>query len=139
MTRFELFLPRHDQGIPVRLDVPPIPPAAELPVEALLRPEPTWTVPDLAGALHCLDLPAQCATMGTPRFVDVTFRFALSRWPLEEEAAVYVTAIDEGAASPDSFLAELLASRERADLGSGLVSPWDAAFPFAATPDKERA
>ena len=87
-------------------------------MEALLRPEPTWTVPDLAGALHCLDLPAQCATMGTPRFVDVTFQFALRRWPLEEEAEVYVTAIDEGSTSPAAFLAELLASRERGGSGT---------------------
>ena len=139
MNRFELFLPRHDQGIPVRLNVPPIPHAVALPVEALLRPEPTWTVPDLAASLRCLDLPAQCATMGTPRFVDVTYQFALRRWPLDEEAAVYVTAIDHGETSPDAFLGELLASRERADLGPALPSPWDAAFPYAPAADKERA
>jgi hypothetical protein len=139
MTRFELFLPRHDQGIPVRLEVPEIPLPIALPVEALLRPEPTWAVPDLAAALPCLGLPAQCATMGTPRFVDVAYHFVLQRWPLVEEAAVYITAIDEGGITPDSFLAELLASRERADLGPALPSPWDAAFPFAPAADKERA
>ncbi len=139
MSRFELYLPRHDQGLPVRLNVPVIPPPAPMPVEALLRPEPTWTVPDLAGALGCLDLPAQCATMGTARFVDACYQFTLQRWPLIEEAAVYVHAIDEGAVGPKGFLAELLASRERADLGSRLPSPWDATFPFAPAADKERA
>jgi len=136
--RFELYLPRHDQGIPVRLNVPRIPPTSPLPVEALLRPEPTWTVSDLAAFVHCLDLPAQCATMGTPRFVDVTYQFALRRWPLDEEAAVYVTAIDQGETSPSAFLAELLASRERADLGPALPSPWDAAFPYAPAADMEQ-
>ena len=135
MTRFELFLPRHDQGIPVRLAVPPIPPEAALPVEALLRPEPTWTVSELAGAVSCLDLASQCATMGTPRFVDVAFQFVLQRWPMNEEASVYVQVIDEGQTSPDALLSELLACRERADLGPGLISPWDAAFPFTPRPD----
>ncbi len=139
VTRFELYLPRHDQGIPVRLNIPPIPLAAALPVEALLRPEPTWTVADLAASLFCLDLAAQCATMGTPRFVDVTYRFALQRWPMDEEAAVYVTAIDNGETTPEGFLAELLASRERMDLGLSLPSPWDAVFPYAPAADKERA
>lgn len=134
-ARFELFLPRHDQGIPVRLDVPSIPPAAALPVETLLRPEPAWTVPDLAAALGCLQLPRQRKLMGTPRFVDAGFQFALRRWPLDEEAAVYIRALDDGTTRPEAFLAELLASRERADLGDALPSPWDAMFPFRAARD----
>jgi hypothetical protein len=68
--------------------------------------------------------------MGTPRFVDVSFQYVLRRWPLEEEAFVFVRAIDQADMTPDGFLAELLASRERADLGPGLPSPWDAHFPF---------
>jgi hypothetical protein len=136
MGRFEIFLPRHGQGIPVRLDVPP---PAPVPVEALLQPEPAWTVPDLARALGCLDLPAQCAAMGTRRFVDVGFQFVVRRWPVDEEVAVFARAIEEGGMSPESFLAELLASRERADLGAALASPWDATFPFAPASAKERA
>jgi hypothetical protein len=138
-ARFEIYLPRHEQGIPVRLTVPAIPPPAALPVEALLRPEPAWTVAALAAALPCLDLPAQREAMGSARFVDVCFQFALRRWPLPDEAAVYVQAIDEGGTSPAAFLAELLASRERADLGEALASPWDATFPFAPASAKERA
>jgi hypothetical protein len=139
VARFEIFLPRHDQGIPVRLEVPVIPPASPVPVEALLQPEPAWTVPDLARALACLDLPAQRAAMGTRRFVDVSFQFVLRRWPGDEEAAVFARAIEEGFMTPEGFLAELLGSRERADLGDALASPWEAAFPFAAVSAMERA
>jgi hypothetical protein len=136
---FTLFLPRHGQGIPVRLTVPAIPPAAALPVAALLQAENSWTGADLAHAVQCLDLPAQRAAMGTARFVDVSFQLVLQRWPMDEEGAVFVQAIDEGATSPDAFLAELLGSRERADLPAALPSPWDAAFPFAPAAAKERA
>jgi hypothetical protein len=138
-ARFALFLPRHGQGIPVRLDVPAMAPPVRLPVEALLQPETAWTGADLAGAVRCLDLPAQRAAMGTRRFVDVGFRFVLQRWPLPEEQAVYVQAIDDDTLSPDAFLVELLASRERRDLPPGLPSPWDAAFPFTPASVKERA
>jgi hypothetical protein len=130
MARLELFLPRHDQGIPVRVDVPVIPAPSPVPVEALLQPEPAWTVSALAGALPCLDLAGQRVRMGTQRFVDVSFQFVLRRWPLEEEALVFGRAIDEGGMTAAGFLAELLASRERADLGPDLASPWDAHFPF---------
>jgi hypothetical protein len=130
MARLELFLPRHDQGIPVRVTVPVIPAPSPVPVEALLRPEPAWTVAALAASLGCLDLAGQCERMGTQRLVDVSFQYVLRRWPLEEEAFVFVRAIDQGEMSPDGFLAELLASRERADLGPDLPSPWDAQFPF---------
>ncbi len=139
VARFEIFLPRHGQGIPVRLDVPVIPPAAPVPVEALLQAEPAWTVPDLARALGCLDLPAQRAAMGTRRFVDVGFQFVLRRWPVDEEAAVFARAIDEDGMTTEAFLTELLGSRERADLGPALASPWEAAFPFAPVAVKERA
>jgi hypothetical protein len=136
---FALFLPRHGQGIPVRLTIPPIPPPKPRPVESLLQPEPAWSVPDLARAIPCLHLKAQRAAMGTPRFVDACFQFALHRWPLDEEAAVYIQALEHKSATPDSVLAELLTSRERADLGDALPSPWDAAFPFTPVPAKERA
>jgi hypothetical protein len=138
VARFDLFLPLHGQGIPVRLEVPVMPAPAPVRVEALLRPEPAWQVADLAAALGCLDLAAQREAMGTPRFVDVCFQFALRRWPMDEEGAVYVQALEEGSASPDSVLGELLASRERADLGPALPSPWDATFPFAPAAAKER-
>jgi hypothetical protein len=136
---FALFLPRHAQGIPVRLTVPKIPPPSRRAVESLLELEPAWSVPDLAAAVPSLNLKAQRAAMGTPRFVDACFQFALQRWPLDEEAAVYIQALDTRAATPDSVLGELLASRERADLGDALPSPWDAAFPFTFVPAKEHA
>jgi hypothetical protein len=139
VATFVLFLPRHDQGIPVRLTVPLLDPPAPVRVEALLRPEPAWTVDALSPALSCLDLPAQRAAMGTHRFVDAGFQFVLRRWPMDDEAAVFAQAIDEGGMSPEAFLSELLGSRERADLGPDLASPWDATFPFAPVPAKERA
>lgn len=136
---FTLFLPRHGQGIPVRLNVPALPPPAMLRVEALLQPDAAWTGADLAGAVRCLDLPAHLAAMGARRFVDVCFRLVLHRWPLPGESVVYVHAIADGSTSADELMTELLQSRERADLPAALASPWDASFPFAASSAKERA
>ena len=57
-ARFALFLPRHGQGIPVRLDVPAMAPPVRLPVEALLQPETAWTGADLAGSRDAAALAA---------------------------------------------------------------------------------
>jgi hypothetical protein len=78
----------------------------------------------------CLDLAAQRAAMGTARFVDVTYRFVLLRWPSPAASQVFCLALDEERVSPEAFLLELLGGRERADLGDGLASPWEPAFPY---------
>ncbi|MEJ0049022.1 MAG: hypothetical protein WDN04_25125 [Rhodospirillales bacterium] len=129
-TDFELFLPRRDQSIRVRLVVPVLLPPHQVHVEQLLVEPPTWTAADLSRAPHCLNLADERAAMGTPRFVDVTFRFALNRWPGDEEASVYVRALDREGTSEVDFLLELLTSRERADLEPALPSPWDPLFPY---------
>jgi hypothetical protein len=99
-------------------------------VAALVHGERQWTVAEFAAAPGCLGLAAERAAMGTARFVDVTFQFALRRWPSEAEAQVYCAALDEDRLAPDAMLGELLASRERADLGPALASPWDPDFPY---------
>jgi hypothetical protein len=128
---FELHLPRHGQGVRTRLAVPQLTLPGMLRVEVLLRPDPAWTVADLLPALRCLSLPAQLATLGTARFIDAAYRFALQRWPEPGEAAAYSLALAQGGATADDVLHELLTSRERVDLGPGLISPWDPAYPFA--------
>ena len=127
---FELFLPRRDQSIRVRLSVPELVPPLRARVEQLLVEPPTWTVADVCRAPHCLNLAAERAAMGTPRFVDVTFHFALNRWPADDEASVYVRALDAEGTGEADFLVELLTSRERADLDPALPSPWDPLFPY---------
>ncbi len=128
---FELFVPRRDQGMRLRLTVPVGVPASLAPVQDLVRGELTWKVGDLAGKPGCLDMAGQLRAMGTSRFVDATFQFVLQRWPSKAEAQVYRLALDEERLAPDGLLIELLGGRERADLGDGLASPWDPAFPFA--------
>ncbi len=129
---FELFLPRHGQGVRTRLQVPQLNLARGTNVEQLLRAELAWTAPDLLPHLACLSLPRHHAAMGTARFIDCAYRFALSRWPSRAERQVYSRALQEGGLSAEAFMAELLASRERQDLQPALASPWDATFPFAA-------
>jgi hypothetical protein len=128
---FELFLPAHDEIMPVRLTVPRLAPPQAAAVGDLVRGERTWTVADVMRAPACLGLAAQRASMGTARFVDVTYRFAVRRWPTPAEAQVYCLALDEERLSPEGLLLELLGGRERADLGEALASPWEPAFPYA--------
>lgn len=129
---FELYLPRQAQGVRTGLVVPQVTLPEMLRVESLLRPEPAWTVDDLLLALECLELAAQLASLGSSRFIDAAYRFALNRWPERGEAAAYTRALADGAASADDVVRELLTSRERADLGPGLISPWDPAYPFVS-------
>jgi hypothetical protein len=70
--------------------------------------------------------------MGTTRFLDAIFHFALRRWPEKAEATVYGQALESADVTADELLSELLSSRERAELDPGLVSPWDPEFPFPA-------
>jgi len=127
---FELYLPRRDQGVRTGVVVPQIDLAGPAKVEALLRPEPAWTTTDVLPFLACLDPAGQVARLGPARFIDAAYRFALNRWPGKGEALAYDRALAEGAASADDVLRELLTSRERADLGPDLISPWDPGFPF---------
>jgi hypothetical protein len=65
----------------------------------------------------------------------------LNRWPGDEEASVYIRALDKEGTLETDFLLELLSSRERADLDPALPSPWDPLFPFigAAVRQEEAA
>lgn len=136
---FDLFLPRHGQAIRVRLVVPRLTPPAPARVEDLLQPRAVWQVPELLPHLDCLNLAANRAEMGTARFVDVSLRFCLRRWPAAEEADVYIRALTHEGLSEAGFLTELLTSRERADLGQALASPWDAEFPYTGPLSRSRA
>jgi hypothetical protein len=127
---FELFLPSSDAVFPMRLTVPRLEPPSAASVGDLVRGETTWRVADLMQAPACLGLAAQHAAMGTARFVDVTYQFALRRWPAPAEAQVFARALDEERLSPDGFLQELLGGRERADLGDALATPWEPSFPY---------
>jgi len=131
---FELFLPRHNQAVRLRLAVPALAPASAAPVERLFGQTFAWSVPALRKHPGCLALAAQHAAMGTARFVDVTFRFVLRRYPEAEEATVYRLALDQLRLSPEAFLLELLDGRERRDLGDALASPWDPELPYNAVP-----
>ena len=131
-ARFELFLPRHGQGVRAMLMVPDVALAAPVRVEELLRPEPRWTVADLLPALACLDLPGQLRALGPVRFIEAAYWFALRRWPGKGEAEAYGRALADGDASAEDVVRELLTSLERRDLGDELASPWDQDFPFAA-------
>jgi hypothetical protein len=125
-----LFLPQKRSGIRVRLAVPPLQARAVARVEALLVEEAGWTAAHLLAHPACLALDASLAAMGTARFLDAAFRFALHRWPEAAEAAVYGHALESHDVSPQSLLVELLSSRERAELPPALVSPWHPEFPF---------
>ena len=136
---FDLFLPRHGQGIRVRLSVPVLQPVAPARVEDLLQPRAIWRVADALPHLSCLKLEEARTAMGTPRFVDVSFRFALRRWPGPDEAAVYIRALQIEGLTPEGLLTELLTGRERADLDTALASPWDAEFPYTGPLTRSRA
>lgn len=127
---FELYVPRWDQGMRLLLTVPVLAAAAAASVGDLVRGERRWRVGDLAGKPGCLDMAGQRRAMGTCRLVDAAFQFVLQRWPTKAEAQVYRLALEEERLAPEGLLVELLAGRERADLGDSLASPWDPAFPF---------
>jgi len=131
---FELFLPRQGQGVRTGLTVPAITLTAPVNVEALLRPDPGWTVDDLLPSLRCLELGAQLASLGMARFIDAAYRFAVGRWPVPGESQAYTLALTGGSASADDVLRDLLTSRERQDMGPDLISPWDPGFPFGPVP-----
>ncbi len=117
----------------VRLPVPRLPPAPRVRVEALLEKEPAWQVADFLAYPDSIRFAASLAAMGSARFVDMAFRFALERWPAAHEAAFYGAALDRGELGATALVIELMRSRERADLGPALVSPWDPAFPFPSS------
>ncbi len=132
-TLFELFLPRHRQGVRASLIVPAVTLSRTNTVETLLAPGACWTVSDLLTNIGCLGLAGHKAGMGTARFIDAAFRFALCRWPSKAEAEVYARALDGLGLTADDMLRELLTSRERQDVKTPLASPWDSAFPFATS------
>jgi hypothetical protein len=126
-----LHLPRHGRTAPMGLMVPPLARLAPVAVESLLQSPPSWTVDDLLAAPACLDAAVNCRRMGTRRFVDAGYRFVLDRWPSKSETRLHTENLDRGRISPQDFLLDLIGSRERADRGPYLPSPFDDTFPFA--------
>ncbi len=125
-----LTLKAGDASVTVRLAVPP--PANRLPctVESLLAPPAGWTVADVLAHPGCLAWADQLATLGIARFIDAAFRFALHRWPSAAEASVHARALSRGSVTAEAFVVRLLGSRERADIGPGLMSPFHPDFLF---------
>ncbi len=127
-----LHLPRAGESLVARIALPHRPPASAASVESLIETPPGWTVQHVRAAPDCLDLAANLAAMGAPRFVDMVFHFALRRWPAPHEAQFYGRLIEAREISPNELLLELLDGRERAELDAALASPWDPEFPFLA-------
>lgn len=131
----DLVVPARAQGLRLRTMVPPLAAQAPASVEALLARPAAWTAADLLSHPAALGLPACLAAMGPARFVEVTYRFALARWPSEAERQVDAAALQSGQLTPEALLVELLGSREHVELaardGPALPSPWDAAFPYS--------
>jgi hypothetical protein len=125
-----LHLPHHGRTAPMALMVPRLDQAAPIKVEALLADAPSWTVDDLLAAPGCLEASENRRRMGTPRFVDAAYRFVLDRWPSKAEQLLHTRNLDHGRLGPQDLLLDLLGSRERAELGTALPSPFDAVFPF---------
>ena len=128
-----LHLPHTGLSASMAVDVPPREPVAPQTVEALLSVPPGWTGADLLARPDCLDLAGSLAAMGGARFVDGLFRFVLQRWPSPAEARLHAAALQLGRVTPHGLLVELLTCRERADMASGLASPFDPEFPFSAS------
>jgi len=126
-----LHLPAHARTAPMALIVPHLTPPPPVPVETLLATPKTWTLADLLAAPACLDPAGNFGRMGAPRFVDGMYRFVLGRWPSKAEVRLHTQNLDRGRVTPEEFLADMLISRERADLPAELPSPFDPAFPFS--------
>jgi hypothetical protein len=112
------------------LMVPPLAATAPVAVETLLASPPSWTAADLLASPGCLDATGHCRRLGTRRFIDAGYRFVLDRWPSKAETSLHTDNLDRGRISPQDFLLDLIGSRERADRGPYLPSPFDDMFPF---------
>ena len=121
-----------DRGFrtPMMVAVPPLDPPRAASVESLLVEPPGWVTGDLLAYPGCLRLAANYERLGAAAFVDAVFRFALGRWPSAAETCMNVDDLTRGRISAEGLLLDLLASPERADMGPGLPSPFDADFPF---------
>jgi hypothetical protein len=125
-----LHLPLHGRTATMGLVVPPLAPGHPVAVETLLESPLSWTVDDLLAAPGCLDAPGNRRRLGTRRFVDGGYRFVLDRWPSKAESRLHTDNLDRERLTPQDFLVDLLGSRERADMGKLLPSPFDDTFPF---------
>jgi hypothetical protein len=125
-----LHLPLHGRTAPMGLMVPPLAFRSAIAVEDLLAIPPSWTVDDLLAAPACLDAAGNYERLGTQRFVDALYRFVFDRWPSKAEARLHSENLVRGRLGPQDVLVDLLGSRERADLGPALPSPFDDTFPF---------
>jgi hypothetical protein len=125
-----LHLPRHGSFAPMAILVPKLNDVQPVAVEALLASHPSWTVDHLLASPGCLDAAGNHRRVGSARFVDAAYRFVLARWPTRSEAGLHVNNLDRSRIGPQDLVLDLLRSRERADLGPLLPSPFDPAFPF---------
>jgi hypothetical protein len=128
-----LHLPRYGRTAPMALVVPQLTPPQQASVESLLAAPPTWRVADLREKIACLQPDQNFAQLGAARYIDAAYRFVLCRWPSKAESRLHTANLEHHRVSPQDFLRDLLASRERADLGTHLISPFDAEFPFTFT------
>jgi hypothetical protein len=128
-----LHLPRYGRTAPMGLVVPPLAPVEPASVESLLAAPPTWCVTDLLHNIACLQADKNFAGLGAARYIDAAYRFVLSRWPSKAESRLHISNLEHRRVSPQDLLRDLLTSRERADLGTHLISPFDAEFPFTFT------
>jgi hypothetical protein len=129
-----LHLPRQKSSAPMALHVPPLDPPQKVTVEALLAPEPSWSVADLLTVPSCLDGEANFRRMGAHRFVDALYRFVFDRWPSKAEARLHTDNLGRRRLTPQDLLVDMLKSGERADLGPALISPFDPLYPFTFEP-----
>jgi len=125
-----MYLPRTGISAAMGLTVPPLAPSKPATVETLLLMQAEWRPADLLASPGCLDMDANLARMGSPRFVDGVFRFVLGRWPSAAEARLHTESLAAGRITAGGLLIELLQSRERADIEAPLLSPFDTDFPF---------
>jgi hypothetical protein len=115
----------------------PIAPARVVPLPEPGTPDRThlfsaqvWSVRDVLACIDRFDLPRQCEEMGAERFVDVSYRFCLERWPRREEAESDRLNLQSGILAAEDLIRRLLLSDERRALGPSLPGAFDHRFPF---------
>jgi len=113
---------------PARHMIPVMERSRPVAVQELVRRR-RWTANDLVRNIGCLHLSENARTMGSFRFVDVTYFFLLNRW-MDEAALVHVRKLEGGETSPEEFFTEVALSEERLASSSVLPGPYDGRFPY---------
>ena len=129
----EFFLPRHGRSARVQVVLPELDLSGERSVEQLLAAPPGWREEDVAAHPAALGLSRHRAALGTARFVDRLYRFALGRWPAHAEGAADVAALEAGRLTSEDLLRSLLAARRHENCTARLPSPFDPEYPFPLT------